>query len=167
MDRGDVGVLVLLDLSAAFDSVDHATLIERLSITCGLNEHALSWISSYLHGRTQQVVYNNSTSNMAAVTCGVPQGSVLGPMLFTLYIADLAPLIERHQLVPNLYADDKQVAGYCKPSNVSSLQNSVSDCLTEVSDWMRSNRLQLNTGKTEVIWVGSSHKQHLLPTVPF
>jgi len=167
VDSGDVGVLVLLDLSAAFDTVDHKILLERLSVSCGLYGAVLSWFVSYLQGRTQQVRFNGMESTSSEVVCGVPQGSVLGPILFTLYISDLAPLIRRHSLNPHLYADDTQAYGQCNPDETEQLQVLVSVCLVEITVWMSSNRLQLNTSKTEVMWVASSRRQHLLPHKPF
>jgi len=167
VDTGDIGVLVLLDLSAAFDTVDHSILLERLATSCGLANSVLDWFTSYLSGRTQHVAYNDSSSEPKVVTCGVPQGSVLGPMLFTLYIADFPSVIARHGLNAHLYADDSQAYGHCKVADIGLLQERVSVCLDEVSQWMTSNRLQLNADKTEIMWISSSRKQHLIPSIPF
>ena len=79
VDEGDIGVLVLLDLSAAFDTVDHQILLQRLSVSCGFGGMVRDWFDSYLEGRTQHVEYLGSKSTDTVVTCGVPQGSVLGP----------------------------------------------------------------------------------------
>ena len=91
-DAGRVTLLSLLDLSAAFDTVDHQILVERLRRTYGLSARALDWISSYLPGRTQFVRYNGETSHVMPVTSGVPQGSVLGLVYFILYAADVINL---------------------------------------------------------------------------
>ena len=84
-DAGNVALLGLLDLSAAFDTVDHWILIERLRRTFGVVGHPFDWVISYLTGRTQFVQFKGTTSGITSVSCGVPQGSVLGPTLFVLY----------------------------------------------------------------------------------
>ena len=106
VDAGDLAALALLDLSAAFDTIDHTTLLRRLDISYASRGRTLKWFHSYLGGRCQFVRCGVLKSAMKCVLCGVPQGSVLGPILFLLYIADLLRLIEQHGLHPHLYADD-------------------------------------------------------------
>jgi hypothetical protein len=167
VDRGDVAVLILLDLSAAFDTVDHDILLQRLQCSFGIDDSVLSWLQSYLCGRTQYVFRGHLKSSTAQLVCGVPQGSVLGPLLFILYTADLVHLIERFSLSAQLYADDTQVYGSCQPSEIHRLSSSVIECISAVSDWMKSNRLQLNPDKTEVLWCTTGLRQHQLPTTSF
>jgi len=95
--------------------------------------------------------------------CGIPQGSVLGAILFLIYGGDLQRLIEEHGLRPHLYADDSQIYGSCRPSMYLELQTRISACIDDVAEWMRSNRLQLNSAKTEILWCASSRRLHQLP----
>jgi Reverse transcriptase (RNA-dependent DNA polymerase) len=130
----------------------------------GVGGVALSWISSYLTERRQCVRHAGRQSAYDVIMFGVPQGSVLGPLLFVLYTADLVPLIIDHGLRPHLYADDTQVYGWCQPRDVDSLQANMSRCVGSVRRWMRSNRLQLNTDKTEYIWCASCRRRHHIPS---
>jgi hypothetical protein len=163
---GDLASLTLLDLSAAFDTVDHPTLLRRLEVTYGIHGSALSWFASYLSDRTQYVRVGTTSSRPTRLRFGVPQGSVLGPILFLLYTADLIGLIERHGLRPHLYADDTQVYGFCHPLEATSLQNQIVACVEDIAAWTTANRLQLNAAKTEVLWCCSRRRMHQLPTQP-
>ena len=140
-DAGRVTLLSLHDLSAAFDTVNHQIPVERLRRTYGLNAGALDWISSYLFGRTQSVRYNGETSHVMPVTRGVPQGSVLGPILFTLYAAVVIKLVEDAGFSVHAYADDLQINGHADPPQSTEL---MADCITSVETWMASNRLRFN-----------------------
>jgi len=166
LDSGDIAVLTLIDLSAAFDSVYHVTLLQRLQISYGLGRSIIAWFASYLQNRNPYVRLSATRSTELAVLYGVPQGSVLGPILFLLYTADLLQLLRRHQLHPHAYADDTQIYRSCRPSDADVLQQRVSVCIDDMSQWMMSNRLQLNPAKTEVLWCASTRRQHQLPTGP-
>ena len=150
----------VLDLSAAFDTVDHEVLLKRLRLTFGIDSIAHRWLQSYLSGRHQHVRRGSTRSTIVQLVCGVPQGSVLGPVLFVLYTADLISLIESHGLTPHLYADDTHIYGSCSPPAVNMLSSQISGCIREVADWMKSNRLQLNSDKTEVLWCATNRRLH-------
>jgi len=108
-DQQHVTLLALLDLSAAFDSVDHDILLSRLECTFGLCGQVLGWIRSYLTERTQRVVYQGDISQLIWLLWGVPQGSVLGPLLFLLYTAELFRVTEAHGATSHFYADNGQL----------------------------------------------------------
>ncbi len=143
VDSGKCVVLLLLDLSAAFDTIDLTILLKRLEQYVGIRGTALNWFASYLEGRTFSVEIDNITSSSAACTCGVPQGSVLGPLLFSLYLLPLANIFHKHQTSYHCYADDIQFYLPFKSDENTSLQPSF-DCLGEVKSCMADNFLQLN-----------------------
>jgi len=101
-------------------------------------------------------------SSHVQLVCGVPQGSVLGPILFIMYTVELVGLIEQHGFRPHLYADGTQVYGSSRPSAVYDLQQRLSACVDDVQCCMQSNRLQLNANKSEVLWCSTARRQHQL-----
>uniref|UniRef100_A0A3P9J3F2 Reverse transcriptase domain-containing protein n=1 Tax=Oryzias latipes TaxID=8090 RepID=A0A3P9J3F2_ORYLA len=135
-DSGQYTVLVLLDLKSAFDTVDHNILIERLHNDYGLSGSVLNWFISYLSGRTFNVAVGSSSSEIREITCGVPQGSVLAPILFILYMIPLGKLINQFSHISyHLYADDIQL--YCSftENDYYKLQNLL-NCLTSIKTWL-------------------------------
>ena len=109
IDNNKSVLLLLLDLSAAFDTVNHSTLLSRLSERFGVKGNALVWFESYLTSREQFVHVDGCKSTLRHVRCGVPQGSVLGPLLYVLYTSPIADIINLHNLHYHLYADDTQL----------------------------------------------------------
>ena len=156
IDNGQVCALVLLDLSAAFDTVDHDTLRQVLSRRFGVQGSMMAWFDSYLINRTQTFQFGTNQSGPHRVDCSVPQGSVLGPQEFTAYTEDLACLIHRHHLGHHLYADDTQLIDSVKIVDIGTLINRLQLCIDDITSWCASRRLQLNPVKTELIWFGTT-----------
>lgn len=157
MDKGKVTALTLLDLSAAFDTIDHSTLLSRLESWFGISGTALGWLTSYLTDRHQQIKLNGSLSPSVSVPFGVPQGSVLGPLLFVLYTTPLSSVINSFHIPHHLYADDSQLyASFSANDSADSLSN-LQACLDSIQKWMLSNKLKLNPDKTEFLLIG--HEQ--------
>ena len=161
-DEKLVSVLALLDLSAAFDTIDHDILLTRLNKTFGISGCALQWFASYLYGRMQAISIDGCLSDNVALKYGVPQGSVLGPILFTLYIQPLSDMIHSHACDHHKYADDTQVSKGAPVSDFQSVLSNVESCIEDIVSWMQSNKLKLNADKTEVLPVGSDAQVRLV-----
>ncbi len=147
-------MLVPLDLSAAFDTVDHNILLERLENWVGLSGMALKWFKSYLEGRGYYVSIGEHKSKWTSMTCGVPQGSILAPLLFSLYMLPLSQIMRNNQIAYHSYADDTQIYLALSPNDYSPI-DSLCQCIDEINSWMCQNFLQLNKEKTEVIAFGN------------
>ena len=155
IDAGNVCAIVLLDLSAAFDTVDHQILLQIMNRRFGVAGRALDWCQSYLCQRSQTFCINGQQSGPFPVDCSVPQGSVLGPLEFIGYTEDLADLINSHRLSHHLYADDTQVIASTTTANAELTVDRLQQCVAEIHGWCSSRRLQMNPKKTEFIWFGS------------
>jgi hypothetical protein len=155
LDKGCIALLSFLDLSSAFDSVDHEILLNRLKVSFGVKGTVLNWFHSFLCDRVQSVSFRSSSSTPCTSLCGVPQGSVLGPLLFILYASDLLRLAKPFDLQMHMYADDIQLYGFSSPSQTYELRNRVSSCIDAIIAWCRSNQLKLNVEKSEVMWCSS------------
>jgi hypothetical protein len=155
IDKAQVTLLALFDVSAAFDMVDHDILLQRLESSYGLKGVPLLWLQSYLSGRTQMVIAGNSRSNWVPVLLGVPQGSVLGPLLFILYTADITSLFTNYSATGHLFADDVQAYVHGPASTQLTLARRIEALSHDLHLWMSSNRLSLNSSKTQLIWLGT------------
>ena len=163
IDRKEVTCLILLDLSAAFDTVDHQLLLNRLRFRFGIEGKCLEWIESYLTNRNQQVVIGSHQSSSKQLTQGVPQGSVLGPILFTLYMSPLGDICRRHGIDFHGYADDSQNYLSFRPSRNDNTPTQdcllkLQNCIDEIRKWMGMNLLKLNNDKTEFLMVGTQYQ---------
>ena len=139
-----MSALCLLDSTAAFDTVDHELLLRRLQQTFGVCGSALAWSESYLSDRTHCVAVDSVMSQAIHVLCSVPQGSVLGPLLFLLYTADLAELAARFGVTLHAFADDNQLYLSCRTDDADLSVAALERCVTAISHWMSANRLKLN-----------------------
>jgi hypothetical protein len=155
-DEKLVSIAALLDLSAAFDTLDHNILLKRLEITFGLSGTVLNWFTSYVTHRFQSfITVNGSISNQRQLMYGVPQGSVLGPVLFTLYSQPLSDVITKHNCAFHKYADDTEISQSSLLENFGLTKTTIQDCIRDILCWMESNKLMLNTDKTEIITVST------------
>ena len=146
METNNFTVSVLLDLSKAFDTIDHHILLNKLQ-HYGVRGVALEWFSSYLSGRSQYVEYNDTISELRPITCGVPQGSVLGFLLFIIYTNDLPNSMKHSKCI--LFADDTTV--YHSSTNLNELIGLFEEDLVTLTDWFCANKLSLNVNKTNFL----------------
>ena len=158
-----VSCLCLLDISAAFDTIDHNILLQRLSTWFGFTDTALLWIQTYLSSRSFSVKTPDTSSQSCPLTCGVPQGSVLGPLLFILYTTPLSSLIKASSVDHHLYADDTQLFISFSPSSFSDSIDHLLHLVKQISSWMTSNMLCLNPSKTEFILIGLREQLKKIP----
>jgi len=143
IDNRELSLLVLLDLSAAFDIVDHHILLNVLENRVCIEDTALDWFRSYLTGRTQSSVLGDTTTEAHTVDCSVPQGSVLGPLSFVVYTDDISDVVERqHSVSLHQYADDKQLFASARIDRTADLRRQLGDCVANVKHWCASRRLQ-------------------------
>ena len=172
VDSSGAAILILLDLSAAFDTIDFKILLKRLDMYYGVKGSALEWLSSYLQGRTQSVTIDEATSSCKELKYGVPQGSVLGPLLFTMYTAPLGSLLRKSGMLYHTYADDTQIYmsfSPVSPEGQRDAQNIIATTLNTIQSWMSANLLKLNQEKTEVIVFSTkvNRSRHTLSTISF
>ena len=169
MIHNEKGVfLVLLDLSAAFDTGNHNVLFNRLECEIGITGTALEWFKSNFSGRTTQVLIDNTYSASHDMLYGLPQGSIVGPKSFTIYTIPIGRIIKGNNLLYHIYADDIQIYTSFTPSDSSSIQSALqalTKCIVELKSWMTENMLKLNNNKTEFFVATSPHFNRLMPSV--
>ena len=147
-----------IDLSKAFDTVDHYILITKLK-QYGIQGNNMRWFESYLSNRKQCIAYNNKSTSFKDISCGVPQDSILGPLLFLIYVNDLPNV--SNMLDPVMFADDTNL--FISSSNIKTLFATVNHELEKISLWFIANRLSLNVEKTKYILF---HKKSVRDNIP-
>ena len=164
-DRSQPTLLVSLDLSAAFDTIDRSTLLSRLSTSFGVNGTALAWLTSYLTNRTQTVCMGSVSSDSSCCVSGVPHGSVLGPLLFSLYISPVGQIVSDHGISHQQYADDAQLYIGLRRSDTTKSVDRLEACLSALRSWLCFNGLCLNPDKSEAILFGTHQSLRTFATI--
>jgi hypothetical protein len=154
LDRQKCVMLVMLDLSAAFDTIEHQILIERLQADFNVIGTPLSWMRSYLSNRTQAVVVEGVSSEELELSVGLPQGSSVGPSEYVTYSTPVFSIVERFGINVHMYADDTQLYLELNPEDYINAASQMESCLEELKVWMNDNHLKLNEDKTEYLMIG-------------
>ncbi len=162
MDKNDIPINIYLDLSKAFDTLNHEILLDKLAYY-GINGLALKLMESYLSNRKQYVEIEGVESDMLTIQTGVPQGSILGPLLFIIYINDIANSSDLFHLI--VYADDTTISGslniLSQQAETGELNNVINTELTKINDWLKVNKLSLNIGKTKFMIFHTPQKRKI------
>ena len=159
MEKNKLTSIISLDLSVAFDTVNHSILLKVMRNYFGIADMALDWISCYLRNRKFSVHIDSFSSNTKTMNFSIPQGSILGPTLFNCYVSTLMEIIPENEenFVPG-YADDHALINTFHPENIDISPKLVSDICC-IKDWMNRNQLKMNDAKTEFIVFGSKHQE--------
>jgi hypothetical protein len=158
LDKGETPISIFLDLSKAFDTIDHEILIDKFKMY-GFDTNSVNLVKSYLSGRQQYVTYENVSSDYAYIATGVPQGSVLGPLFFIIYINDICKASSLFK--PVIYADDTSLTATLNTFRSENLgtQDMINRELYNICDWMKLNKLSLNCNKTKAMLFRMPQKQ--------
>ena len=165
LDQQKEVIIVLIDFSSAFDTIEHMTLTSRVSHQFGISGTVLNWIKSYLTDRSHSVSVLNSASRIIQDGCGVPQGSVIGPLLFILYTAPIHHIIKSHGLEDMMYADDVQIYLSFDPCDRDTAISRINACVSDIRSWSTRNMLALNESKTEVLHLHSKFVKYPVPSI--
>ena len=158
LENGDIITGVFLDFSKAFDTVNHKILLSKLD-HYGIRGTAYSWFESYLSNRSQFVTYENASSKPKVISCGVPQGSILGPLLFLMYINDLNFVCKDAMSI--FFADDSNL--FKNGKDITKLEEELNEILSNISEWLKVNKRSLNVKKTHYMIFS---KRKIKPGVP-
>jgi len=152
-DKGHPSLLLTIDLSAAFDTVDHSKLTERLDKDFGVAGFVGNWIKSYITSRTQFIKFEGEVGPKTAVVSGVPQGSVLGPLLFSTYVSPISRIASHFEISQHHYADDTTL--YVRLENLSCVTTNLTECVDAMRAWFFINGMQINPDKSEIMVIGT------------
>ena len=162
VEKQNMVALVMLDLSSAFDTIDKDLLLEKLENDFGFTAQVLNWLESYLSFRTFSVRVVDVDGARVLMIYGVPQGSILGPLLFVLYVHDLVDIAKSHGFKANLYADDSSIyVGFNPLMETTNTMLSLQNCISDIQCWMNKNFLKINIDKTQVIFFGRYQELNL------
>ena len=153
LEKNEIGVCIFLDFAKAFDTVNHEILLDKLE-HYGIRGVALNWLKNYLTNRMQCTEIGDTLSELELIKCGVPQGSVLGPLLFLIYINDIVNSSKLFNFT--LFADDTSLYYSCK--NTNNLEHVVNCELARISDWLSANRLSLNVAKSKLLYFTNKNR---------
>jgi hypothetical protein len=163
LDNNACVILLKLDLSASFDVIDHDIHFDRLQYSFGISGSALSWIRSYLTDRLLCVSIRSVHSDNMVLKHGVPQGSVLGPRLYSMFSKPVGNICKKHGMAYHCYADDAQIYQVIKPlDNWDDISDRLEACLFDIKSWMCTNMLKFNQDKTELIVFAPKHEVKVL-----
>ena len=167
IDKRNGNFLVLLDLSSAFDTIDYSNLFTGLGKHVGICDDALNVIVSYLSDRKQQVRIDNIMSDLASIICGVPQGSVVGPLKFCLYLLPLCSILKHHNIGYHtcIYADDTQLYISFKCNDPLATLPKLNSCISDIRVWMIKNKLKINDSKKKNSLFSDLHKLNKISVV--
>lgn len=153
VDKGLLNGVIFIDIKKAFDTIDHEIILQKLA-KYGVDRDALKWLKSYLANRLQRCNLNNHLSSTSSLNFEVPQGSIIGPLLFLIYINDLPNCLSLGS--PRMYADDTNVT--FAASDMLGLETQINTELKSINLWLKPNKLSLNMAKTEFMVISSRQK---------
>jgi len=166
VDKRKCVMLVMLDMSAAFDTVDHSILLNRMESSFGITNEANNWLCSYFGNRSQSVQIRGAMSDAVELASGMPQGSILGPKGYPAYVSPIFRIAQQHGVSMHMYADDTQLYADFDVTNFSEVKNKMEKCIADIREWLSLNCLKLNDDKTELLIIGQPTQLNKIDKYP-